>query len=192
MQKNQIRTVSKAKKAHKMYYEDGLSSNEIAKSFGVSGRTILNWIEVVDEENKEKKVEQLELIDENEKKPPRNSGNDKKIQKKKAKKKAKKKSKKKPEITKKEFIFNWLKEYPNGTHSEFKKDNKKPKLTAAYFNNIKRQHKKNGVKENKPSKALTTFKTMQTLLDENEFLVWWNEGERKGHVDKLLERLQNS
>lgn len=34
------------------------------------------------------------------------------------------------------------------------------------------------------------FEELDALQDENSFLLWWNQGERKGWVDRLLKKVQ--
>jgi len=45
-------------------------------------------------------------------------------------------------------------------------------------------------KSTSPNGKVQVLKATLSLQEENEFLRWWNQGERKGWVDRLLSEIQ--
>lgn len=166
-------TDDKAIEAYKMYHDQNKSVETIAKHFGVSGKSIYNWLTKVEEKGLNKKKKQLALpLD------------------------------KSTELTrgeKRKIIEKWLNEHPNGLFNQFIKDTGLS-IHSSYFYNLRAIHNaahgqndtpKNGSNSKSSSKDAQSIETIQKLLDENEFLKWWNEGERKGYVEKLLHQMNN-
>ena len=163
----QVYTKEKGKEAHNLYYSKNVPVTEIAKQFKVSNRVIYNWLNKVDDIIKEEKRKTTL------KNSSSNSG----------------------KLSKMEIVKNWLKNNSQGTYSQFIKDIK-ASVHRTYFNLVKSEKKK--VYSRKPKNVekkasgsnghadLQKISTIQSLLDESEFLKWWSEGERKGYVEKLL------
>lgn len=94
----------------------------------------------------------------------------------------------------------WLKTNPEGTYNEYRTVTKN-KIATSHFYKIRKEikegkktkkqakNKSNGVKAT--SLEPTTTKINRSLQEENDFLKWWNQGERKGWVTKLLDELNN-
>lgn len=65
------------------------------------------------------------------------------------------------------------------------------KRQAAFKENIldpMKQHKES--KQVPANGKVQVLKATLSLQEENEFLRWWNQGERKGWVDRLLSEIQ--
>lgn len=86
-------------------------------------------------------------------------------------------------LTKADQIRAWLKNNPEGTKSEFIRWSGM-EVSQSQFSQIKT--KMNG--NNPPVKEAVT--SHMKYASENAFLRWWNIGERKGWVDRLLEELK--
>lgn len=87
--------------------------------------------------------------------------------------------------TKAQKIRDWLVEHPNGTHKECKKA-LKINVASSQFSDLTRKQRKDN---NQPQKQPQLNKAVVTLERENAFLRWWNQGEREGFIDKLLEEI---
>jgi hypothetical protein len=246
MPANQVYTPDKLTKAYKMYYEEGMSAEEIGKTFNVSGRTALNWIDKEIErldgkKGKKKKSsfdEDLKAAVDNKQNSSSHSGEKSKKEiimewldknpegnhiefvkdtgvsvhkthfnatKGKWKKTSKKYKPPSPIKTKADYIKEWLAKNPDGLFKQFNSDPeiKKIKVHPSQFNSIKRnlkaspkpskKRKTNGVRKKRTNgiNNLASIQTIQDLTEEVEFLRWWNQGERKGFVEKLFIKIEN-
>lgn len=91
-------------------------------------------------------------------------------------------------------IVEWLQEHPNGIREQFVMQTG-VQINPSWWYRVKaRMRSGNGVSATKeaPTESVSkiTRTTQANLVAEIEFLRWWNLGERKGWVERLLQQLQ--
>lgn len=163
-------TPKKAYRALKLT-SDGYSNVEVGRRLGVSGDTIARWIIKL---NDDPKLEQGK----------KEAATRKVVKKKKAKKKKAKASNgsaKQPQNgQKKEAIRKWMSTHPQGTYRDFLEDTEISNINANYFHIVRHQ-----IRKEPPENG----DDVTSMKDRISFLEWWNEGERKGFVDRLLNEI---
>ena len=81
----------------------------------------------------------------------------------------------------------WLRKHPNGSHADFVAAH--GSISTSYFSTLRKQVK-NGKKAKELASSVNDVPSDEKLKEDNEFLLWWNKGERRGWVDRLLREVQ--
>lgn len=81
----------------------------------------------------------------------------------------------------------WIRKNPEGTHAQFVK--KHGDISTSYFSTLRSQVK-NGKSSKELEQSINNLPSDDQLREDNDFLRWWNNGERRGWVDRLLREVQ--
>lgn len=97
-----------------------------------------------------------------------------------------------PEPKKTDVVRAWLSQYPDGTYGECAAAMPFELARPLFYST--RQRMRRGPQKSKNKHGSSTNGTgngvthrEEVLMEENQFLRWWNEGERRGWVSRLLE-----
>lgn len=85
----------------------------------------------------------------------------------------------------------WLEKHPEGTKGEFVADTGM-EISQSQFSDLKNKRFRGTKPYKAPDKIADTVTHISSLSQENDFLRWWNLGERKGWVDRLLSELKKA
>lgn len=150
-------------------HENGVTIHDIMRRKHLSKTAVYNWIKKVDENPKLRSTAQMvkegKLVKKN--KSSIEAGSSTEVF-----------------LTKADQIRAWLRNNPEGNKSEFIRWSG-VEVSQSQFSQIKT--KMNGA-NNPPVKEAVTSHIK--YASENAFLRWWNIGERKGWVDRLLDELK--
>lgn len=81
----------------------------------------------------------------------------------------------------------WLRKHPTGSHADFVEAH--GSISTSYFSTLRKQVT-NGKNGKQLKEAVSTLPSDDQLKEDNDFLRWWNKGERRGWVDRLLREVQ--
>jgi transposase len=149
---------------------EGHSNVEVGKRLKVSGDTVARWLTRLEED-----PDLMKQVKSTAKKKAKK----KKVPKKKAKT-SNGKTKQPQNGEKKEAIRKWMAAHPQGTYRDFLEDTGISTINANYFHIVRHQ-----VRKEPPING----DDVSSMKDRISFLEWWNEGERKGFVDRLLSEI---
>jgi hypothetical protein len=157
-------TPAKAHRALQLTSE-GHSNVEVGRRLKVSGDTIARWLTRLEEDpDLLKQVKAAAKKKATKKKTKTSNG----------------KTKQPQNGEKKAAIRKWMAAHPDGTYRDFLEDTNINTIDANYFH-----HARHLIRKEVPTNGEDTT----TLKDRVAFLEWWNEGERKGYVDRLLSEI---